>query len=146
MKSPTGSFEIIMLIKEVYTSMHSQIACHMKESGLTPQQVMVIKIIGHEKEVTISRLCEEMSLAKATVSGIVQRLEDAGYVEKLKKATDKRNTYIVFSEQGNKLAKEWREKMNESFCKVFEHLSEEEMEQIKESLKLLNKKIKEQHE
>ena len=38
-------------------------------------------------------------LAKGTVSGIVSRLENMGYVEKFKDEKDKRNTYIVFSKE-----------------------------------------------
>lgn len=143
MKTPTSSFEIMMLIKEVYSLMNTQIGCSMKDSGLTPQQTMVIKILAHNKEATVTQLCEELSLAKATVSGIIQRLQDAGYVEKIKKEEDKRNTYIVFSEKGKAFAHTFREKMNHSFCNIFEHLTEAELVQIRDSLKLLATKMKE---
>lgn len=143
MKSPASSFEIIMLIKEIYSHINTQIGCSMKDSGLTPQQTMVIKLIAHNKEVTITRLCEEMSLAKATVSGIVQRLEEAGYVEKVKKEDDKRNTYIVFSEQGKALATRFKAAMNDSFSDVFKNLSEQELLSINDALKLLAEKMKE---
>lgn len=141
MSSPADSFEVIMLIKEIYSSMNNQIAASMKESGLTPQQIMVTKIIAHNNEVTISKLCEELSLAKATVSGIIQRLEDGGYVTKFKKEDDKRNTYVIFSDKGNEFAKAFHKDMNHSFCKIFNHLSEEEMVMIKGSLKLLSEKM-----
>lgn len=143
-KTSTNSFEIMMLIKEVYSLMNTQIGCSMKDSGLTPQQTMVIKIVAHNKEVTLTQLCEELSLAKATVSGIIQRLQEAGYIEKIKKEEDKRNTYIVFSEKGKAFAHTFREIMNHSFCHVFEHLTEDELAQIKNTLKLLATKMKEE--
>lgn len=144
-KSEKG-FQMIMLIKEIYSSMNCQMSSSMKESGLTPQQILVIKLIAHNKEMTISGLCEELSLSKATVSGIVGRLEEAGYLQKEKRETDKRNTYITFSEKGKNFAKSFRKNMNDGFNKVFERLSETEVAQITESLELLRQKMKEEEQ
>jgi DNA-binding MarR family transcriptional regulator len=116
----------------------------LRESGLTHQQIMVIKLIAHSHngEINISELCEEMSLAKGTVSGIVQRLEHAGYIEKVKHEEDKRNTYVKFSKKGTEFAYDFRIKINESFDKVFENFTEEEITRVKEGLTKLNSKIK----
>ena len=78
------SFEIAMLIKEIYANTMGIVSENLKESGFTNQQIMVIKLIAHNGQVTISQLCDEMFLAKGTVSGIVKRLEEAGYVKKIK--------------------------------------------------------------
>lgn len=136
------SFEIAMLIREIYSSTMNIISSSLRDSGLTHQQIMIIKLIAHNGEVNISQICEEMSLAKGTVSGIVQRLEALGYVEKVKHELDKRNTYVRFSEKGTKFAKEFRYKINESFNKVFENFTEEEGIRLKEELKKLKSKIK----
>lgn len=137
------SFEIAMLIKEVYSSTMNIVSNSLKDSGLTHQQIMIIKLVAHNKEVNISRLCEEMSLSKGTVSGIVQRLEDIGYIEKVKYENDKRNTYVRFSKRGLEFANEFRNKINESFDKIFENFTEKEVKEVKEGLLKLKKKIKE---
>lgn len=92
-------FEIAMLIKEVYASTMGIVSNSLKDSGFTHQQIMVIKLIAHNGQVNISQLCDEISLAKGTVSGIVTRLESAGYVKKIKNENDKRNTYVTFSDK-----------------------------------------------
>ena len=94
------SFEISMLIKEIYSDTMAVVSKSLKGSGLTNQQIMVIKLIAHNKKVNISQLCNEMSLAKGTVSGIVSRMEKAGYVKKVKDEHDNRNTYVTFSDKG----------------------------------------------
>lgn len=137
------SFEIAMLIKEVYSSTMNIVSNSLKESGLTHQQIMIIKLVAHNKEVNISRLCDEMSLSKGTVSGIVKRLEDAGYIEKVKDKNDKRNTYVRFSKRGLEFANEFRSKINESFDKIFVNFTEEEVKEVKEGLLKLRNKIKE---
>lgn len=137
-------FHMMMLIKEIYSSMHCQLGSSMKESGLTPQQILVIKLIAHNKEMTSSQLCEELSLSKATVSGIVGRLEEAGYLQKEKRDTDKRNTYITFTEKGMNFAINFKKSMNHSFNQVLESLTDEEVNYITEALELLTHKMKEE--
>lgn len=143
MQSGFECFEISMLIKEVYSSTMNILSKNLKDSGLTHQQIMVIKLVAHKREITISELCEEMSLAKGTVSGIVQRLESADYVKKVKHENDKRNTYVTFSQKGLEFAMEFRNKINESFNEVFKNFTEEEMNEAKASLRKLRDKIKE---
>lgn len=137
------SFEIAMLIKEIYASTMGIVSNSLRDSGLTNQQIMVIKLIAHNKRVNISQLCEEMSLAKGTVSGIVARLENAGYIKKIKYENDKRNTYVIFSDKGLEFAKEFRNEINQSFDKVFENFTEEEVNEVRTSLLKLKNKIKE---
>ena len=137
------SFEVAMLIKEIYANTMGTVSKNLRESGLTNQQIMVIKLIAHNKQVNISQLCEEMSLSKGTVSGIVARLEKADYVKKIKYEKDKRNTYVAFSDKGVEFAKNFIEEINGSFDKVFENFTEEEVKQVKDALTKLRNKIKE---
>lgn len=136
------SFEIAMLIKEIYSSTMNVVSDSLKGSGLTHQQIMVIKLIAHNGRVNISQLCSEMSLSKGTVSGIISRLEEAGYVIKIKNEEDKRNTYVAFSDKGKEFANSFRSKINESFDKIFENFTEEEVIELKNNLLKLRKKIK----
>ena len=132
-----------MLIKEIYSDTMAIVSKSLKGSGLTNQQIMVIKLIAHNKKVNISQLCSEMSLAKGTVSGIVSRMEKAGYVKKVKDEYDNRNTYVTFSDKGIEFAKEFRKEINSSFDKVFENFTYDEIKEIKNSLIKLRDGIKE---
>lgn len=136
------SFEIAMLIKEIYASTIEIVNDNLKESGLTHQQTMVIKLIAHKDKITISELCKEMSLAKGTVSGIVSRLESADYVKKVKYDNDKRNTYVEFSNKGYEFAKNFRNEINKSFDKIFENFTDDEVKETKENLIKLRNKLK----
>ncbi|CUQ13296.1 MarR family transcriptional regulator [Clostridium baratii] len=136
------SFEIAMLIKEIYANTMGIVSENLKESGFTNQQIMVIKLIAHNGQVTISQLCDEMFLAKGTVSGIVKRLEEAGYVRKIKNEEDKRNTYVTFSDKGMEFAKKFRNDINKSFDEIFRNFTEEEIVEVKSNLLKLRNKIK----
>ena len=84
-----------------------------------------------------------MSLAKGTMSGIVSRLEAADYVKKIKVESDKRNTYIEFSNKGIEYAKNFKQEINKSFDKIFENFTDEEVKETKENLIKLRNKLKE---
>lgn len=135
------SFEIAMLIKEIYSDITGIISDGLKESGLTYQQIMVIKLIAHKGKINISELCDEMHLVKGTVSGIVKRLEAAGYVEKVKDDIDKRNSYVVLSENGIEFANNFRCTINQSFDKIFENFDDSQIAEIRECLLKLKEKI-----
>ena len=143
MNNSFDSFRIAMLIKEIYSKAMHVVEEHLADSKLTHQQVIVIKLIAHNNEMTVTDLCREMSLAKGTVSGIVSRLEQCGYLEKSKKADDKRNTYIRFSPKGIKLAQKFRVSIQESFDKIFKDCTQEEMDDFVKSLRNILLKIKE---
>ena len=83
-----------------------------------------------------------MHLAKGTVSGIVQRLESIGYLDKIKFDSDKRNTYVRFSDKGLEFSKEFRMKINNSFDIVFDKFTNEEGERAIEELRRIKDKIK----
>ena len=83
-----------------------------------------------------------MFLAKGTVSGIVKRLEEAGYVKKIKNEEDKRNTYVTFSDKGMEFAKKFRNDINKSFDEIFRNFTEEEIIEVKSNLLKLRNKIK----
>lgn len=136
------SFEIAMLIKEIYGSTIGIVSDNLRECGLTHQQITVIKLIAHGKKVTVSDLCKKMSLSKGTVSGIVKRLEEAGYVQKLRSNEDKRVTYIIFTDRGMEYAKEFKDTMNNSFNKIVEKLTEDEIVELKNNLLKIKRIIK----
>lgn len=136
------SFEILMLIREIHSKSINKIESSLLGSGLTHQQLIVLKFVAHNKKINISQLCKEMYLSKGTVSGIVNRLEQAGYIKKIKYESDKRNTYIEFSEKGLKFAKDFRVKIESAFENLFDNLTEEEKEDIVKSLILIKEKIK----
>lgn len=144
MDGSADSFRLAMLIREIYSiSMHSVDEC-LKESGLTHQQVIVVKLLAHNGTMTVSDLCRHMSLTKGTVSGMLTRLADRGYIEKYKKEDDLRNTYVRFTQKGMTFALEFRDQMTRSFDEIFTGSSDEELAEIETSLRKLSSMLNKQ--
>ena len=80
--------------------------------------------------VPIKILCEKTSLDKSTLTGIIDRLERDGYIERKPSQTDKRSTLICLTGKEQEFAKHVQNvsnKMNKIFFKGF---SDEEIMQF----------------
>ena len=141
------SFATASLIREIYSRCMNQIGSGMADSGLSHQQIMVIRLIAHNKTIQVSQLCQEMALTKGTVSGILNRMEQAGYIEKYKTPKDKRNTYIRFSPMGQAFADKFRQSIITSYDRIFENFSDEALAKARVSLQQIAEKlVKEENE
>ena len=72
--------------------------------------------------VPIKTLCEKTSLDKSTLTGIIDRLERDGYIERKPSETDKRSTLISLTGKEQEFAKNIQKvsnQMNEIFYKGF---------------------------
>lgn len=137
------AFKTAALIRDIYSRSSNQIALGMMGSGLSHQQIMVIRLLAHKKVQQVSSLCQEMSLTKGTVSGIINRMEQAGYVEKFKdpEDPDKRNTYIRLTQKGLDFSMVSKDKIIESYNHVFSNFSDEELSQLASLLQVLTDKL-----
>jgi len=142
LKNDYDSFEIAMLIREIYSRAMNVVEENLAYSNFTHQQIIVIRLIECNNEMTISELCKEMSLAKGTVSGIVSRLVHGGYLVKSKNEDDKRNIYIRFSPKGFELAEKFKNSIQESFDKIFKDCTQKEMDEFVDSLKNILLKLR----
>ena len=93
--------------------------------------------------VPIKTLCEKTSLDKSTLTGIIDRLERDGYIERKPSQTDKRSTLICLTGKEQEFAKHVQKvsnKMNKIFYKGF---SDEEIIQFDSMLERILANCKE---
>ena len=74
--------------------------------GLTYPQYLVLVTLWMEGEQTIGSLGDAMQLDSGTLSPLVRRLEQAGYVSKSRSATDERVVTVGLTEAGTALRSE----------------------------------------
>jgi len=67
-------------------------------SGLTGAQLTVVSLLGNRGPMTLTELSRELELGHSTVSGIVDRLQAKGVVERQPHPTDRRYTRVSLNE------------------------------------------------
>lgn len=71
--------------------------------GLTYPQFLVLAILWHEGEQTIGSLGDAMQLDSGTLSPLVRRLEQTGYVAKARSSHDERVVLVQLTPAGSNL-------------------------------------------
>lgn len=134
--------EIALLIKFIDKEFKKDFESRLSEYGLTAQQGRLLFFIhcndleGHPvRQVDIEK---RFQLTKSTVSGLVDRMEKANLIEKIKE--DKKQ-YLKASEYGRSIVNHIHDKRTECLNKMMHGLDEKEINELNRLLsKVLNNK------
>lgn len=75
-----------------------------RQHGLTGPQVTAIKVLENFGALSLTDLSARMSSTNSTMTGIADRMERDGLVERIRSETDRRVVQIALTEKGRALA------------------------------------------
>ena len=137
--------EICHLIRLISNKMRAKGDANLKERGLTFSQMQVlIALYRHEGTMTQKQLEQELNVAHPTMVGLLQRLENNGYVEFGSDENDKRIKVVRQTEKALELKEETRQKVHKMSVKMFSHLSDEEKESLYGMLNRISEDLNEE--
>lgn len=110
------------------TDLHSKRM--IKECGLTTAQIMVLRAIETLGDVTVKRVSNSVSLSPATVTTILNRLEDRGFIKRIRCREDRRIVNATLTDVGRKALKTAPRLLHDKFIQRFDSLSEWEQTQL----------------
>lgn len=139
MEEANKAISIVKMLKQVMKTMKHSVQTEFKDMGLTGTQGMLMGILSHNNGMKISDLSKQMGLSNSTVSGIVDRLEKQGFVERVRSNEDRRVVYVSVTYEFKKNIKNNFCKMEKSFEKVMSQVTLEESNKILEGLITLRK-------
>ena len=96
------------------------------EWELTGVQAMVINAIGEEDNIVLNRLGEKLQLANATLTGIIDRLEKTGWVERTPNHEDRRSLLVGLTKKAQQHLPKLAQRMEEANRAFLTGLSREE--------------------
>lgn len=89
------------------------------ETGLTPSQILVLQDIERRGETMPSRVAAELQFSQATVTNIVDRLEERGLVTRRRGAEDRRQSILAITDAGRSLLATAPGSVQEAFRSAF---------------------------
>ncbi|AMA74559.1 hypothetical protein ACH33_00755 [Aneurinibacillus sp. XH2] len=110
--------------------------------NITGPQFLVLRCLKDEPQ-RISDISRQLCLSNSTVSGIVDRLEENGYVRRVRDEKDRRVVWVFFSEKVKALCREVPALRDDYFDGIFAGVSEDEIKNIVNALQLLADRLKE---
>jgi DNA-binding MarR family transcriptional regulator len=78
----------------------------VSELNLTSVQAMILGFLNIEDQITSSELGKRAELDSATLTGILDRLEAAGFIERRGNPDDRRSIYIHLTQKGKAISGE----------------------------------------
>jgi MarR family transcriptional regulator, organic hydroperoxide resistance regulator len=136
--------QIVRTVKQVMDAFKQNVERHWKDLNLTGPQGMLLGTLAHNGEMKISDLSEKLGLSNSTVSGVLDRLEKQGLVERTRSEEDRRVVHVNLTPEFRKNAEQRFKDVERSFEEVVSKASTEELERILIGLETLKKLLDEQ--
>jgi len=89
----------------------------------------------------MSEIVDEINRSKSTVSELVSKLENLGYVEKKCCVNDSRIVYVVITEKGKRVRDRYEEVYNDLIDKTFKNFSSNEKGYILKMLERIDENL-----
>jgi DNA-binding MarR family transcriptional regulator len=108
-----------------------------REHGLTPSQYNVLRILrGEGKPLPILEIASRTITVVPGITGLIDRLEQAGFVSRLRCKNDRRVTYVALTDHGVTTLAALDEPLLALHRKLLGHLSQGELQDL---IRLLDK-------
>lgn len=107
-------------------------------TGLTPSQLVVLQEVARHGETTAGAIAAKVQFSQATVTSIVDRLAERGFVVRSRREQDRRQVWVTATEPGTAALSSAPDMMQDRFRDRFEQLPDWEQAMIVAMLERLN--------
>ena len=123
--------DIMMLLTKINWNMKAVADAGLKRDNLTYSQINVLFFVRKSGgRVSQKEIEEYLKVSHPTVVGLVQRLENTGYIICERDENDKRNKLVSTTDQFEQLVKQLDAKRAANNERLLEGLSEEDLEKL----------------
>ena len=139
-KRPFESLGEVATLNIVRTSDQLQIrfARLLREHDLTPSQYNVLRILrGEGKPLPILEIASRTITVVPGITGLIDRLEQAGFVNRVRCEKDRRVIYVALAEKASKALAALDEPLMALHKKLTGHLSQAELKELSRLLEKL---------
>ena len=78
----------------------------LKPLGLTYTQYIVFLVLWEKDGITVNEICGKLMLDNGTVSPLLKKMEQAGYIERKRSSEDERVVHVTLTQSGRELQEE----------------------------------------
>jgi len=142
MNLPASFDQIVAILTRTFAELETKALQESELANLSMKQIVYLDTIARMQSPTFSDLAKQLDVSKPSVTVIVQKLAQKGYVQKVQSMEDKRTYHILMTEKGRSLAAihdNLHQKIAQHFTAV---LDEAELHQLG---RLLHKALKDVH-
>lgn len=121
LEKTNGGF-LISKIKQIQGRVFEKLLSEYGINQFNGAQGRILFVLWNEDNMPISRLSEKTGLAKNTLTGMLDRLETSGHIQRVYDPNDRRTVKIMLTKNAKSMKKKYEEvsmRMNKIFYKGF---------------------------
>ena len=141
MKNPDTFPTVLRELLRTHQAFLSYAASHVQKLNLTLPQFDVIITLGGTSGLPYKTLGEKTLITKGTLTGVINRLEDKGLIQRVASKTDGRSQIIRLTEAGNALFKCAFPEHLTFIGRLFDNYSPEDIATLEADLVRLHKAV-----
>ena len=139
MKKKETILETIELLKSTSQFINDSRAALCAPYGLShPQAILSLDIYHHPNQTKITDICKRLNKTTNTISPLVKRMMDKGYLTKKQNQEDNRVYEVSFTPMGKDVMSRINQDVYLFANPIFNRLTDEEFESLRKSLVILN--------
>lgn len=128
---------IIFLLAKAYQKAHGVLRRRLADFGITPIQHLVLEAVGEEEGLSAGEIGKRVALDSATLSGVLDRLEEAGWIAKQVDEVDRRILRVFLTAKARETLPALVEQRKGANVEVLGGLTEEEQVLLRHLLRNL---------
>ncbi|QDE68060.1 MarR family transcriptional regulator [Myxococcus xanthus] len=113
-----------------YRSLKNPLAGICEDLQLTPTQMHALSWLGNDGPVQVGVLALRVGITRKTITGVVDRLESMGLVERTRDVEDRRAVVVRLTEQGSKVFARIDRGLDASLRRVLSLMSAEDRDAV----------------
>lgn len=133
---------IVYFISNTKKKMVKFLESQIKEKeieGLIPSHGNILtNLYEYQDKMTMKEIARRIGRDKSTVTSLVNKLEEFGYITKVNCNKDRRTVYLELTEKGLEMEEKYRKISEEVVSRAYADFAEEEKEELLRLLKKLN--------
>ena len=133
----TNFLPVLRNLVSAYQAFERYSAPDLRSMGLTMTQFDVIATLGNQPPMTCKELGEKTLVTKGTLTGVLERLESKGILERKLNPEDARSQMIGLTSEGQKLFEKVFPAHLQHLDKAFNQLSTKELAELSNALQTL---------
>jgi DNA-binding MarR family transcriptional regulator len=126
---------IVFLLAKAYQKAHGNLKKRLRPYGLTPIQNLILEVLREEDGLSAGDISKRLVLDNATLSGVLERMAERGFIEKRTDLKDKRLLRVYRSDRANSLARNLGDERDLANEDILRTLSVEEKVLLKRLLR-----------
>ena len=130
--------ELLISLRKVIRAIDLHSKHLSKTSGLTSPQLLIMLEIDKAAGINSSQIAKNVNLSAATVTNILDRLENKSLVSRMRDTQDKRKVSLYLTDSGQALLQNAPQALQEHFIEKFTNLAQWEQSQLLSSMERLS--------